>query len=79
MKRKFDIRQWVLVTDWNPLTIWFYDEAYIRFAAEKFSLEDSNLNNKFQHLTNQSINTKHDKFMSGDIEGCMWTMDEMAD
>ena len=55
-KRKFDIRQWVLVTDWNPLTVWIYSECYIRFA-----LMDYDPKNKIQfaHLTNNCLVKKY--------------------
>lgn len=51
--RKFDIRQWVLVTEWNPLTIWMYAEPYIRFPASDFNIDK--ISNRFAHLSNNSV------------------------
>ena len=77
MKKKFDIRQWVLVTCWNPLTAWFYDKCYLRFGVEDYSIED--LKNKFVHLTNNSIQKNSEKFEKTEIEGNMWHSDEFAE
>lgn len=44
-RKKFDIRQWVLVTDWSPLTVWFYEICYIRFGADEYDPND--LSNRF--------------------------------
>ena len=50
--RKFDIRQWFLVTSWQPLELYIYNEGYCRFSKKEYDLNDFN---KFIHLTNQAI------------------------
>jgi len=54
--RKFDLRVWVLVTDWNPLTVWYFKKPYVRFPAHDYS--ENNIDNNYAHLANNSI-AKH--------------------
>ncbi|CAF4045375.1 unnamed protein product, partial [Rotaria sp. Silwood2] len=76
---KFDIRQWFLVTDWNPLTIWMFKDCYLRFCTEHFSLSTRQQN---VHLCNYSIQ-KHYKNNSNrhidlPVEN-MWTNSEFIE
>eukprot|EP00929_Paragymnodinium_shiwhaense_P048042 TRINITY_DN24351_c0_g1_i1.p1 TRINITY_DN24351_c0_g1~~TRINITY_DN24351_c0_g1_i1.p1 ORF type:complete len:1087 (+),score=381.60 TRINITY_DN24351_c0_g1_i1:130-3390(+) len=72
---KFDIRQWVLVTNWNPLTVYMWKQPYIRFAGEKYdaSLTDKN---QYIHLVNNSIVKSKGGFQEEHSElgtaGFMW-------
>lgn len=74
--KKFDIRQWVLISNSNPLTVWIYNTSYLRFTVEKYDAND--INNLFMHLTNNSINKNSQKFKFSDIEGCMWHVNTFA-
>ncbi|TMW59216.1 hypothetical protein Poli38472_007361 [Pythium oligandrum] len=50
---KFDLRLYVLVTSFNPLEAFFYEDGFIRLCTRAY--EDSDLSNLFVHLTNSSI------------------------
>lgn len=51
--RKFDLRVWVIVMDWNPLTVWMWKKPYVRFPAHDYDIND--IDNNFCHLANNSI------------------------
>lgn len=70
---KWDLRLYVCVTSFCPLTIYIYEEGLVRFATEKFDL--GTLDNVYAHLTNTSINKfgpsyRKDKDVIG--RGCKW-------
>ena len=52
---KFDLRIYVLVTSVNPLEVFLYKEGFGRFSTIPFSLDPTDKNNKYIHLTNVSI------------------------
>ncbi|KAM4713213.1 putative tubulin polyglutamylase TTLL2 [Anableps anableps] len=72
---KFDLRIYVCVTSFHPLTVYIHQEGLVRFATEKYNL--SSLSNVYAHLTNTSIN-KYGPFyktQKGQVgSGCKWTM-----
>eukprot|EP00397_Hematodinium_sp_SG-2012_P021114 GEMP01021791.1.p1 GENE.GEMP01021791.1~~GEMP01021791.1.p1 ORF type:complete len:362 (+),score=76.79 GEMP01021791.1:919-2004(+) len=74
--KKFDIRQWILVTSWHPLGVWFYEDAYLRFSFDDFDVSDQR--NKFAHLTNYSV-CKHAKNFEERRDETMMRSDDFAE
>uniref|UniRef100_A0A3Q3ILJ9 Tubulin tyrosine ligase-like family, member 2 n=1 Tax=Monopterus albus TaxID=43700 RepID=A0A3Q3ILJ9_MONAL len=72
---KFDLRIYVCVKSFHPLTVYIHQEGLVRFATEKYNL--SSLHNLYAHLTNTSIN-KFGPFYKAEKErvgpGCKWTL-----
>ncbi|KAK9888803.1 hypothetical protein WA026_001026 [Henosepilachna vigintioctopunctata] len=72
---KFDLRLYVCVPSYHPLTIYMYKEGLTRFGTDKFNLND--LSNPFRHLTNCSINKlgpNYTKLKDRIGAGCKWTL-----
>ena len=55
INRKFDIRQWVLVTSVDPLVLYGFSECYLRLSGERFSLSSHDLQKPSIHLCNHAI------------------------
>jgi Tubulin-tyrosine ligase family len=66
--RKFDIRVWVLILSWDPLTVYVYQQPYCRMAVKKLRM--NKLDDKFSHLTNNSI-SKKSKYFQKEASMCL--------
>ncbi|XP_063500245.1 tubulin polyglutamylase TTLL5 isoform X35 [Symphalangus syndactylus] len=79
---KFDVRLYVLVTSYDPLVIYLYEEGLARFATVRYDQGAKNIRNQFMHLTNYSVNKKSEDYVSCDdpeVEdyGNKWSMSAM--
>ncbi|XP_019867531.1 probable tubulin polyglutamylase TTLL2 [Aethina tumida] len=75
---KFDLRLYVCIPSYHPLTIFMYREGLARFGTDKFSLND--LRNPFRHLTNCSINKLgpgYSELKERVGSGCKWTLRQL--
>lgn len=49
----------MLVTSYDPLRVYLFNDGLVRFCTEKYSTSKSALQNPFGHLTNYSVNKKN--------------------
>ena len=76
---KSDLRLYVLVTSYDPLLIYLYEEGLVRFATVKYDNTGKNLWNPCMHLCNYSINKYHSDYIKSadpdiDDQGHKWSL-----
>ncbi|CAN0335467.1 unnamed protein product, partial [Scytosiphon promiscuus] len=73
--KKFDLRLYVLVTSFNPLTVWLFSGGFARFSGARCALFGAELANLYVHLTNVAIQKKSEDY---DKEvGCKWDLQSL--
>ncbi|EAS01724.2 tubulin tyrosine ligase family protein (macronuclear) [Tetrahymena thermophila SB210] len=77
---KYDLRIYVLVTSYDPLRIYMFEDGLVRFATEKYNLtQNGHQRQRFMHLTNYSVNKKSENFVkNNDVndsgQGSKWSL-----
>ena len=61
--KKFDLKIMCLITSYDPLMVYLYDDGIVRFATENYSEDKSKLTNNYIHLTNASVNENNSKYI----------------
>ncbi|CAH2107544.1 unnamed protein product [Euphydryas editha] len=75
---KFDLRLYVCVPGYRPLTAYMYAEGLARFGTDKYTLSD--IHNPYRHLTNSSLNKTGPRYSECKDRigsGCKWTLKQV--
>ncbi len=59
---KYDLRIYILVTSYDPLRIYMYNNGLVRFATEKYTTSNKSCKKRYVHLTNYAVNKKAPNF-----------------
>ncbi|CAM9990359.1 unnamed protein product, partial [Scytosiphon promiscuus] len=60
--RKFDMRLYVLVTSYMPMTVWIYRAGFCRFSHARYSNATEDLEDMEKHLTNVAIQKRTESY-----------------
>jgi tubulin polyglutamylase TTLL4 len=69
---------YVVVTSYDPLRIYLFEEGLVRFATHEYNCNHKNIKTRFVHLTNFSVNKHSKNFVKNinadaDNEGSKWS------
>ena len=70
--KKFDLRLYVLVTSYAPLTVFMYRSGFARFSLYRYNTDTSNLGDTYVHLTNAAVQKTAPGFDAG--AGSKWPL-----
>lgn len=76
---KYDLRIYIVVTSFDPLRIYMFQEGLTRFATDQYNVKAKDVSKRFIHLTNFSVNKHSKKFVKNkkedrDGEGSKWSL-----
>jgi len=71
--KKFDMRLYVMVTSYQPLTVYMHRGGFCRFSMSRYSGDKSDMTNLGQHLTNVAVQ-KHSGKSAYKRTGAKWDM-----
>jgi len=70
--KKFDLRLYVLVTNYKPLKVYLHSGGFARFCTEKYTDDIAELDNMMIHLTNVAVQKGGDDY--NEHHGGKWSI-----